>query len=192
MERTEQAAIPAAYRTDAAIDTALSWLPVPPLSRTPGETTITPVAASKPPRLWLVPVSFRNDETHAILECLLFPPISLFLFPVSPQPLLGRSFFFPSTSPTFARTSLLPSLVLGASARNSCGCAAAPVPAANPTSAPSTAPASRWLPQLLACRHSRHEALGNPARTTEIDPGSSIVNTKERHFGTTHVLERVG
>lgn len=187
MERSDQAAIPAAYRAEPVIDTVLSWLPVPPLSRTPGETTITPVVASKPPRLWLGPVSFRNDETHAILECLLFPPISLFLVPDSPQPLLGWSFFFPSTSPTLARTFPPPIFRFGPIREeflwlcSGASCSGKP-----------DLPASRWLPQLLACRHSRHEALGNPARTTEIDPASSIVNTKEGHFGTTHVLERVG
>ena len=88
--------IPAAHRVIQPIrHSAASAQFALPLSRTPGGTAMTPVRASKPPPSWLGPVSFRQDETQPILECLLFPRISLFL---PPRSLLARSPFFLFTS----------------------------------------------------------------------------------------------
>ena len=148
------------------------WPPCrrPPFSRTPGERPHPgrrPPAKPPPPTgpVLADPVALRNHETHAILECLLFPPISLFFAPLKLA--WAAAFSFPQTPPTLARASSLPSLVLGPSAKEFRGCATAPVPAqrqnrspAPPTPSQSLASAAPCVPTL----ETRSSPLASPLR----------------------------
>ncbi len=131
------------------------------------------------------PVALRNHETHAILECLLFPPISLFFAPLKLA--WTAAFSFPQTPPTLARASSLPSLVLGPSAKEFRGCATAPVPAQRQNRSPAPPISSQSLVSAAPCvptLETRSSPLASPLR----QPGNrtDLVNRlfERGHFGT--------
>ena len=114
------------------------------------------------------PVALRNHETHAILECLLFPPISLFFAPLKLA--WAAAFSFPQTPPTLARASSLPSLVLGPSAKEFRGCATAPVPAQRQNRSPAPPISSQSLVSAAPCvptLETRSSPLASPLRPPE-------------------------
>ena len=131
------------------------------------------------------PVALRNHETHAILECLLFPPISLFFAPLKLA--WTAAFSFPQTPPTLARASSLPSLVLGPSAKEFRGCATAPVPAQRQNRSPAPPISSQSLVSAAPCvptLETRSSPLASPLRQPE--NRTDLVNRlfERGHFGT--------
>ena len=153
--------------------TQLMQLAALPFSRTPGERPHPgrgPPASLLPPTgpVLADPVAFRNLETHAILECLLFPPISLFFALLKLA--WASAFSFPQTPPTLARASSPPTLVLGPSAKEFCGCATAPVPAQRQNRSPAPPTASQSLASAAPCVPTLETRRSPPAPRNRTDP----------------------